>query len=147
MGRVCTCSLLLVMACSGPQPPTAPDATPVAPETPAPMGMSATGTFVRTGYNVTGRAVLTVSNGVGQLVFSSDFTIASTPGPVVYLNTTNNPNTGQPLRIGALIRRSGSQTYTFQVPTGVQYRWILIWCDPFNVAMAEASIPPTPASP
>ncbi len=93
---------------------------------------------------MTGVATLAIANGVARLELSSDFTLGNPPGPVLYLNTTNNPNTGQPLRIGALRSRSGAQTYTFQVPANVSYRWVIIWCDPFNVPIAEASVPPTP---
>jgi len=95
---------------------------------------------VKTGYAVSGTVVLAIANGVGRLDFSNDFTIAQTPGPVVYINTTNNPNSGQPLRVGILKSRQGAQTYTFQVPTGVTYGWVLVWCDPFNAAMAQADI-------
>lgn len=45
---------------------------------------------------------------------------------------------------GALRRRTGAQQYSFQVPAGVRYAWVIIWCDPFNVGMAEAAIPATP---
>lgn len=83
-------------------------------------------------------------NGVARLDFSEDFSIGSTPGPFVYINTTNNPNTGRPLRVAALRSRTGGQSYSFQVPAGVRYGWVIIWCDPFNVGMAQAFIPLTP---
>ena len=134
-----------VASCSTANPPTAPDATPLPAGAPlVPTAPIATGVFVRTGYAVTGSATLTVSGRSARLELSSDFTIGSAPGPVVYLNTTNNPNSGQPLRIGPLQRLSGSQTYDFQIPEGVRYTWVLIWCDPFNVGMAQAFIMPTP---
>lgn len=141
---VAVASLLALLACSSVEPPTAPDAVPTGPGGGIPTGTGVTGRFVQTGYAVAGTATLAIENGVARLDFSSDFAIANTPGPVVYLNTTNNPNTGRALRVGALKSRSGAQQYSFQVPAGVRYAWIIIWCDPFNVAMAEASIPPTP---
>jgi Electron transfer DM13 len=133
-----------LVACSGATPPTAPDAVPVDPGLPAPVGPSVVGKFVKTRYDVTGTATLVIQNGVGQLDLSSDFSIMQTPGPYLYLNTTNNANSGQPLRIATLKSRSGAQRYTFTVPAGVRYSWVLIWCDPFNVPMAEAAITPTP---
>ncbi len=136
--------LVIAAACSSAEPPTAPDAIPVAPGTPNPDGMGASASFVRTGYNVSGRATLVIENGVAQLNFSADFAIAQTPGPFVYLNTSANPNTGQPIRVGALSSRAGAQSYAFQVPAGVRYTHVIIWCDPFNVGMAHAVIPPTP---
>ena len=76
--------------------------------------------------------------------FSADFTLSQAPGPFVYLNTTRNPNTGRPLRISALRSNTGAQSYSFQIPAGERYTWILLWCDPFNVGLAEVLIPATP---
>ena len=135
----------LFVACAGAEAPSAPNAQPVPPGVTPPAGPGVTGHWQRTGYNVTGSVTMAVENGVGRVTFSSDFSIMQTPGPAVYINTTNNPNSGQPLRIGALKNIRGDQTYTFQVPAGSpRYTWVLIWCDPFNVPMAEATIPPTP---
>jgi len=100
-----------------------------------------TANFVRTGYAVTGMVTLSIRNDTAQLDFSADFNIASTPGPFVYLNTSSNANQGTPLRIGALRSRTGAQRYTFLVPQGVRYTKVLIWCDPFNIGMAEATLP------
>jgi len=134
-------ALIAVTACAGKTPPTAPDAVTVQPGGPIAPGAGMTGNFVRTGYAVTGMASLSIRNDTARLDFSSDFTIASTPGPFVYLNTTSNANQGAPLRIGALRSRTGAQSYTFLVPPGVRYTKVLIWCDPFNVGMAEATLP------
>lgn len=136
--------LAAATACSNAEPPTAPDAVPVTPGDTTPSGMGVSAPFVRTGYTVSGQATLAIANGVAQLDFSSDFSIAATPGPFVYLNTGANPNAGQPLRVGALRSRNGAQRYTFQVPAGVRYTHVIIWCDPFNVGMAHAVVPPTP---
>ena len=134
----------LLAACSSATPPTAPDATPVVPGTPLPMGAGVNGRFVKTRYDVSGTATVQVQNGIGVIELSSDFSIAQTPGPYLYLNTTNNPNTGQPIRIASLKGKSGVQRFTFTVPPGVSYSWLVIWCDPFNVPMAEAAITPVP---
>ena len=130
-------------ACSA-EPPVAPDA--VAVEVPVgnpPSANGVTARWTRVRYNATGSVTVSISGNVATLSFSSDFTVDQTPGPFVYLNTTNNPNSGMPLRVGALKSRSGAQTYAFQIPAGVKYTHVLIWCDPFNVAMVEAVIPPT----
>ena len=134
----------LLAACSSATPPTAPDAMPVIPGTQIPMGMGVSGRFVKTRYDVTGTATVVIANGIGVIDLSSDFSIAQTPGPTLYLNTTNNPNTGQPIRIASLKDKSGAQRFTFAVPPGVRYSWLVIWCDPFNVPMAEAAITPVP---
>ena len=139
--QIASLALIGVAACAGGTPPTAPDAVPVQPGGPIAPGTGVTSSFVRTGYAVTGRATLSIRNDTAQLDFSADFSIASTPGPFVYLNTTSNANQGTPLRIGALRSRTGAQRYTFLVPQGVRYTKVLIWCDPFNVGMAEATLP------
>ncbi len=140
-------TLLLAAAiagCSSPVPPTAPDAMAPEPEAVIPMGDGISGRFVRTGYATSGSVTLTRANGIGRLVFSDDFQTTQLPGPVVYLNTRTNPNVGMPLRIGALKSISGRQEYVFSLPPGVTYLYVLLWCDPFNVPIAEARLPVTP---
>jgi hypothetical protein len=133
--------LLLVLGCRAESPPTAPDAAPLDPAGSMVSGTGVSGRWVRTGYAVTGTATLVTEGTTARLDISSDFTLGQAPGPTLYLNTQRNPNGGQPLRIGALRSRSGAQSYTFQVPAGVRYTHIIIWCDPFNVAMAEVVLP------
>lgn len=136
--------VVLLAACNTATPPTAPDAQPVVPGATVPTGMGVTGRFVRTRYDVSGTASVIIANGIGVIELSPDFAIAQTPGPFLYLNTTNNPNTGQPIRIASLRGLSGTQRFKFSVPPGVRYSWLVIWCDPFNVPMAEAAIGPVP---
>ncbi len=136
--------LVLGLACNDASPPTAPDAIPLAPTAALPVGVPLTAPWMRTGYAVTGTVTL-VRDSIGALLtFSDDFSIAQTPGPFVYLNTTANPNTGRPLRIGALRALRGAQAYAVQLPAGVAYTHVLIWCDPFNVSMAQAVLPTAP---
>lgn len=133
-------------ACNSATPPTAPDAMPVDPGVvmQPPAGSAVTGQFVGVGHNGSGGVRFAVVNGVGRLDFGDDFSVDAVPGPFVYVNTTNNANTGRPLRVSALRSNRGAQTYTFQIPAGERYTWILVWCDPFNVAVAQAGIPATP---
>ena len=143
--RLLTLTLpVLALACGGASAPTAPDAAPVQPPIAGGglTGPAVSGRLVKTGYTVSGTATLRIENGVGQLDLSSDYAIMQTPGPFLYLNTTNNPNTGTPLRVASVRNVSGAQRYTFAVPAGVTYSWVIIWCDPFNVAMAEARLAP-----
>lgn len=105
------------------------------------LGPGVSGRWARTGYAVTGTATLTIDGATARLDLSGDFTIGQAPGPTLYLNTQGNPNGGQPLRIGGLRSRTGAQSYSFQVPASVRYTHIIIWCDPFNVAMAEVVLP------
>lgn len=140
-------SLLLsvfVGGCNNATPPTAPDAVPLIPGANAPAGTGVTAAFRNTGHNVSGSATIVIANGAARLSFSADFSTDKVPGPFVYLNTTNNPNSGQPLRVGALKSLTGAQEYLFTVPAGVAYQYVLLWCDPFNVSMAEAKLPVVP---
>jgi hypothetical protein len=108
------------------------------------MGAALTAPWTKTGYAVTGSVTLVRDSTGALLTFSGDFSIMQTPGPTVYLNTTANPNTGQPLRLGALKSISGAQSYAVRLPAGVAYTHVLIWCDPFNVPMAQAVLPVMP---
>ncbi len=135
---------LAVAACSSATAPSAPDATPVPPGPPPPPGSGVTGNFVGVGHTGQGSVQFTVQNGVGRLDFSANFQVTPVPGPFVYLTTTTNPNSGTPLRVAALKSNNGAQTYSFQLPAGVSYTYVLVWCDPNNVPVAQATIPPTP---
>lgn len=144
-GRMTLVVLALAMgACSSATPPTAPNAMIVEGGTAPTPGSGALGAFVGVGHQAGGRVQFTVSNGVGRLDFSSDFSVSGVPGPYVYLNTTNDANTGKPLRVAALKSNSGAQTYSFQLPPNVSFTYVLVWCDPFNIPVAQAPIPPTP---
>ncbi len=135
---------ILVIGCSA-TPPTAPDAAPIDPGTLPAAGTPVKGRIAGAGgHQGAGAVSLTVVDGQALLEFGADFGVSGVPGPFVYVNTTNNANTGTPLRVAALQRNSGAQRYAFQVPVGVSYTWVLVWCDPFNTPVAEASIAATP---
>ena len=135
---------IAISGCSSAEPPTAPDASPVQPGmSQPPAGTGVTGGWVGVGHSARGSVSFSVQGGVGRLDFSDDFSVSGVPGPFVYVNTTNNANTGRPLRVSALKSNGGAQSYVFQLPGGASYTWVLIWCDPFNVAVAEAQIPAT----
>lgn len=136
---------LALGACSGATPPTAPNATPADIGAAPPASSTVLGRFAGVGgHSAQGSVTFSGQNGVGRLDFSADFSVSGVPGPYVYLNTTNNANTGRPLRVAALRSNSGTQTYSFQLPTGVTYGFVLIWCDPFNVPVAGATVPALP---
>ncbi len=136
---------LAVGACNRATPPTAPNATPAeVGNVPAP-GSAVLGRVVGTGgHSGQGGVTFSAQNGIGRLDFSADFRLSGVPGPFVYLNTTNNANTGRPLRVAALKSNTGAQTYSFQLPTGVTYAFVLVWCDPYNVPVAEATVSALP---
>ncbi len=130
----------LLLGCSA-SPPLAPDAKPIDPNGPPPAGPTVEAQFVGVGHRAAGRVRLTMGEGKGRLEFQGDFSVEAVPSPYIYLNTTNTPNSGTPLRVALLRANGGAQQYDFEIPAGVQYGWILIWCDRFNVPVAEAAIP------
>lgn len=144
---IASCMTASILAgCNSATPPTAPDATPVDPGIimqPA-GGSGVAGQFVGVGHRGSGGVRFSVADGIGRLDFGEDFSVDAVPGPFVYVNTTNNANTGRPLRVSALRSNRGAQSYAFEVPAGTRYTWVLVWCDPFNVPVAEAAIPATP---
>ena len=137
-------ALLSVTACGSAMPPTAPDAMLVDVTTLPMAGAGVSGRWAGVGHAATGSVRVSVQGGVARVDFSSDFSVSPVPAPYVYLNTTNNPNSGRPLRVAVLASNSGAQSYAFQLPAGTAYTWVLVWCDRYNVAVAEAPIPATP---
>lgn len=122
-------------------PPTALDAKPADPNLPPPSGPTVEVRWNGVGHRAAGRVRLTIGGGRGRIEFLSDFSVEAVPSPYLYLGTAATPNSGTPLRIARLRANSGAQQYDFEVPAGTQYTWILIWCDQFNVPVAEAAVP------
>jgi hypothetical protein len=48
------------------------------------------------------------------------------------------------LQVAPLRRNAGSQNYEFVASPGVRYTWVLVWCETYDVPVAEAPIAPTP---
>lgn len=138
-------ALLLALACSA-TPPTAPDAEPIAsppPPTATTTGTTRTGTFSGlAGHRASGGVRLIVNDTIATIEFAADFVVDGVPGPFVYVNTGTNANLGLPLRVGPLARNSGTQSYSFRLPSGVTYSHVLVWCDPFNVGVGSAALAP-----
>ena len=139
LARSSLLAVLLFGGCNSATPPTAPNAMLVDGAGPAATGVA--GRWVGVGHGVTGSVRYSVQGDQARLDFSDDFTVSPSPGPFVYVNTTNNANTGRPLRVAALRSNSGAQSYVFALPAGTTFTWVLLWCDPFNVALAETRIP------
>jgi hypothetical protein len=139
---------LLLLAGCGITPPTAPDAMPIDPLDPPPPEMPGTavvqaGSFVGlAGHSARGGVTVSVSGNTVTITLDSTFSSTSVPDPHLYLNTTANANTGQPLRISRLSSRLGAQVYAARVPVGIAYSHVLVWCDAFNVGVGAAGLSP-----
>ncbi len=134
---------LLLLAGCGITPPTAPDAMPIDPLPPDTLGttIAQAGSFVGlAGHSARGGVTVSISGNAVTITLDSTFSSTSVPDPYLYLNTTANANTGQPLRISRLVSRLGAQVYTVRIPAGVAYSHVLVWCDAFNVGVGAASL-------
>jgi hypothetical protein len=147
--RPATVLLWLAAACSAAEPPTAPDALPLDPAMPPTEDgnppVQVNGRFRGlTSYHATGTVDVVFDNGTATITLGEDVRFSSVPGPVLYLNTTDDANTGQALRIAALESSSGPARFTVAVDPTIRYSRVLIWCDPFNVGVGAASLAPPP---
>lgn len=147
-GLIVRIGAVLLLAGCGITPPTAPDAMPIDPRDPPPPGTPGTavvqaGSFVGlAGHSARGGVTVSVSGDAVTITLDSTFSSTSVPDPYLYLNTTANANTGQPLRISRLGSRLGAQVYAARIPIGIDYSHVLVWCDAFNVGVGAAGLSP-----
>ncbi len=142
-GFIVRFGVLLLLAGCGITPPTAPDAMPIDPPPPDTLGTTVVqaGSFAGlAGHSARGGVTVSVSGNVARITLDSTFSSTSVPDPYLYLNTTANANTGQPLRISRLVSRLGGQEYTVRIPVGIAYSHVLVWCDAFNVGVGAAGL-------
>ncbi len=139
---------------SEPAPATvAPTSEPptVAPTT-EPTPRLLTGTFVNGEVTVAGSYILDVDH--LTLTLSDDFRVDSGPDLLVVLSGVGDLSldwqtfsaqalSAPLLRLGALIRFTGAQTYALPPDTGLAvYQSVVIWCNTFSVEFAAASLKP-----
>lgn len=135
---------LLGSAC-GAETPMAPNAEEVeeVPED-IPASRTSVGTFTGlAGHAAQGRVTFTVRGDVGTITFHDSFSSSSVPDPWVYVNTNDDANQGSALRVARLRMASGGQQYSFRIPAdGPAYRYVLVWCDRYNVGVGAAALDP-----
>ena len=142
-GLIVRIGALLLLAGCGITPPTAPAAMPIDPPPPDTLGTAVVqaGSFGGlAGHSARGGVTVSIAGNVATITLDSTFSSTSVPDPYLYLNTTANANTGQPLRISRLVSRLGGQAYTVQIPVGIAYSHVLVWCDAFNVGVGAAGL-------
>lgn len=128
-----------LLACTA-SPPVAPDAEPAPPGAPLP-GDGIVGRFRGlAGHQAAGTATLRVADEVARVELGSDFTSTRVPDPYVYVGTDPDANRGVRLRVSRLQSNTGAQSYSFRVALGVSYRYVLIWCDKYNVGVGAARV-------
>lgn len=137
-------ALLPLVGCR-PTPPTAPDAmlteqpSAVAPAAPSAGGRAGTFTGIQ-GHSATGGVALSVANGIATLVFDARFSATPVPDPYVYVADMADANSGRRLRVARLVSSTGTQSYRFALPNDSAYTHVLVWCDRYNVGVADAML-------
>jgi hypothetical protein len=102
---------------------------------------SKSGTIATTsGYSLEGSFTLEANGTDLILSISSDY-VASSSLPGLYLYLTNNPNSiNGALEVGPVTVFVGAHSYTIK-NTGINnYQFLLYWCKPFSVKVAEGQI-------
>lgn len=160
-GAMRIAALSTLAACSA-TPPTAPDAEPLPPAGPeasdppsSPEGAGgsdggveviASGRFGGLGgHSASGGVSLRMFEGGGEVILAEDFRSSRVPDPHLYVATEPDANRGDRLRIATLQRNDGAQSYGFRLPAGFAYRYVLVWCDKYNVGVGAARLTPAPS--
>ena len=131
-------ALMALAACSE-LPPLAPHVEPGG-EPGAPI-YTASGTFERIGYPASGRATYVLDdNGQAALTLSPDFALPDVPGVSIFLS--HSPDLREAVKVAALRTATGAQRWTFKVPRGAVWTWVVLWSEELRVGVARAPLTP-----
>ena len=104
---------------------------------------SAAGPFVGAGYVASGRATYLIDDaGRAALSLSDNFSIPAVPGVAIFLS--DSPDLERAVKVGDLEAPSGAQRWTFSVPRGAVWRWVVLWSEELSVGVANARLEPGP---
>jgi hypothetical protein len=112
-------------------------------------GVLAAGAFVgRAGHFGTGEARLSrLADGRLQLDFDDSFAITDVPGPEVLLTARGDLGatvSADDLDLGLLVRAEGAQSYTVPLVELDARRNVFVYCRPFGLEVAKATLQPPP---
>jgi hypothetical protein len=108
---------------------------------PGPPVYTAAGPLQPIGYQATGRATyLLDDNGQAALSLSPDFTVQPVPRVSVFLS--NSPDLAQAVKVAELGSPTGAQRWTFRVPRGAVWSWVVLWSEELRVGVARAFLQP-----
>lgn len=94
----------------------------------------------KNGYTASGEASLEVAGGNGiKLTLADNFSTSNGPGLYLYLSNKSNSTTGG-AELGKLRKTSGSDSYTLDGVALDQYKYVLIFCKPFNIPFGAAEL-------
>lgn len=104
---------------------------------------AASGSFEPMGYAVRGGATYVLDrDGGAALSLSEDFD--SPPVPRVSVFLSNTPDLGRAVKVGELGGAAGARRWTFRVPRGAVWSWVLLWSEQLRVGLARAPLQPLP---
>lgn len=107
---------------------------------PGPLVYSASGTFSPLAYAASGRATYVLDDEGNAALELSDLSTAPVPGRAVFLS--NDPGLGEAVRVGGLDEESTSARWTFRMPRGAVWRYVLVWSEALGVGVAQAELTP-----
>jgi hypothetical protein len=108
---------------------------------PGPAVYIAVGAVQPAGYPATGLATYRLDeNGQAALSLSPDFTVPPVPRLSVFLS--NSPDLTQAVKVAPLGSPTGAQRWTFRVPRGAVWSWVVLWSEELRVVVARALLQP-----
>lgn len=132
-------AVLLAAGCGG-EIFTGPEVEATSVE-PGPAAYRASGAFESLGYRTTGRASYVIDEeGNAALELDAAFSTPPVPGRAVFLS--NTVELGDAVRVAALDVETGPARWTFRMPRGAVWRYVLVWSEELGVAVARAELVP-----
>ena len=108
---------------------------------PGPAVYLASGPFRPLAYPVTGGATYRIDEeGHAALELGADFSTPDLPGRAVYL--ANDEGLGDAVRVGSLDAETGPVRWTFRMPRGAVWRFVLVYSEGLGVSVARAELVP-----
>jgi hypothetical protein len=102
---------------------------------------TAGGALERLAYDATGRATYALDGaGLASLALSADFRIPAVPEVSVFLS--NTPDLREAVKVAELGSDRGAQRWTFRMPRGAVWSWVVLWSEELGVAVARARLSP-----
>ena len=137
---VAAAALLAASAACGTELFTGPEVELTGVE-PGPAVYRAAGAFAGVAYPATGRATYWIDEeGNAALELDADFSTPDVPERAVFLS--NAEDLGDAVRVGPLEDGAGPARWTFRMPRGAVWRWVVVYSEGLGVAAARAELVP-----
>lgn len=105
----------------------------------------AKGSFMgRAGHSGSGDGMLYRAKGAVEVRFAANFTTSGVPGPAVFLTSRDSMggsiDSQADISLGTLKSTSGMQVYSVPAGADVGRRNVFVYCQPFRVEVAKATL-------